>query len=179
MDFLFLLPIVVFLGMPLGLLLAWMAKEELRPGRKWIKLFRRLLLLSLSLLSVYFLFKHSTPLVGVVGVASGIVTAVALNIFKHAAKQRFNYDYLFLGLLMAAAFASLKGAQLLVFSVLLFLYGLPFSSSVFLNSKKRCWKLTASHAALFFPPLLFLFLGELAAIGFGLAAIHLLVKVRG
>ncbi len=179
MDFLFLLPIAVFLGMPAGLLLAWMAKEELRQGRKWIKLFRRFLLLALAVSSLYFLFKHSMPWIGVVSVISGIITAVILNISKYAAKRRFNYDYLFLGLLMAAALTSLKGAQLLVFSVLLFLYGLPFSSSVFLNSKKKWWKLLAYNAALFFPPLLFMLLGELAAVGFGLASIHLLMKVKG
>lgn len=177
MDFLFLLPIIVFLGMPLGLLLAYMAKEELRPGKKYIKLFRRCLLLALSLLSVYFLLKHSTPWVGIIGIAAGIVTAVFLNISRYAAKRWMNYDYLFMGLLMAAALASVTDSKLFLFSVLLFLYGLPFSSSVLMHSKKKWWKVVAFHAALFFPPLLFLFLGGLAAVGFGLSAIHLLVKV--
>ena len=50
-----LLPLIVLLGIPVGLFVAWLASDELRAGRKW---FIALSLTSLIAGIVFFLFEE-------------------------------------------------------------------------------------------------------------------------
>ncbi|HII15913.1 MAG TPA: hypothetical protein HA362_06390 [Nanoarchaeota archaeon] len=176
MQFLFLLPIAVFLGLPAGMFLAWIAKEELKPGARYILLFSKALFFAIALLSLFFLFRNSQPYIGVIAVTAGIVIAVALNIFSAMAKTRFNYDYLFLGLVLCSGMAVLSVNALIALASCLLLCGLPFASLE--NTKKKIWKRLLFNAVLFFAPLLFLLLGPISVVGFGASAIYLLLRMR-
>ena len=116
MDFLFLLPVAAFLGFPLGILLAWIAKEELPSGAKYIGYFRQVLIFSIAIISLVLLFRHAEPWVGLLSIASGIILAVVLNI-AHARLERTKYhffmDYFSLGLCVVSAIAVLDRDTLL------------------------------------------------------------------
>lgn len=180
MDYLFLLPIAVFAGLPLGMLLAWIAKQEIVQGAKYISLLRRIIISLISVLAIVLLFMYSLPWIGFISVIFGILLAVFLNIM-HARLERkkynFKLDYLFLGLCMTSAIAVLEQKALLVFSFLVFLYGLAYSSRHY-KQLKNGGELFAFDSVLFFAPFPFLLLGNVAVVGFGLSAFYLLLRSR-
>ncbi|MDD4877571.1 MAG: hypothetical protein PHO02_00870 [Candidatus Nanoarchaeia archaeon] len=180
MDYLFLLPIAVFAGLPLGILLAWIAKKEIVSGGKYLSLLRRIIIFLISMSAIAMLFTHSIPWVGLVSVIAGIILAVFLNI-AHARLERkkynFNLDYLFLGLCMTSAIAVLEENALLVFSFLCFIYGLAYASRHY-KRLKGGWELFAFNSVVFFVPFPFLLLGDVAVVGFGLSAFYLLLRTR-
>lgn len=178
MDYLFLLPVAVFSGFLLGILLAWIAKEELSFGTKYIAYFRQILMFAIAVISLVLLLRHAVPWVGLLSIASGIILAVILNI-AHARLERkkHNYfmDYFFLGLCMVSAIAVLDRDILLIFSCLVFLYGLPYSS-VFYSKLKQGTALISFNFFMFFVPFPFLLLGDVAVVGFGVSAFYLLLR---
>lgn len=180
MDYLFLLPLAVFAGLPLGMLLAWIAKQEITAGAKYLSLFRRIIIFVISMMAIILLFMHSLPWIGFVSVIFGIILAVLLNIM-HARLERkkynFKLDYLFLGLCTSSAIAVLEQNTLLAFSLLVFLYGLAYSSRHY-NQLKNGWELFAFDSVVFFAPFPFLLLGDIAVVGFGLSAFYLLLRAR-
>ncbi|MFA5887398.1 MAG: hypothetical protein WC852_01670 [Candidatus Nanoarchaeia archaeon] len=180
MDFLFLLPVAVFAGFPLGILLAWIAKEELSLGTKYIGYFRQILIFAIAVMSLVLLFTHAVPWVGLLSIASGIILAVVLNI-AHAKLERKKYnffmDYFFLGLCLVSAIAVLDKDMLLIFSSLVFIYGLPYSS-IFYSKLRNSTALISFNLFLFFAPFPFLLLGDVAVVGFGVSAFYLLLRAR-
>ncbi|MDI6737708.1 MAG: hypothetical protein QME12_04300 [Nanoarchaeota archaeon] len=180
MDYLFLLPLAVFAGLPLGMLLAWFAKQEITAGANYLSLLRRIIIFAISISAIVMLFMHSLPWVGFVSVISGIILAVFLNVMQaRLERKRYNFklDYLFLGLCMGSAIAVLGQNALLAFSFLVFLYGLAYASRHY-NQLKNGWKLFAFDSVVFFAPFPFLLLGKVAVVGFGLSAFYLLLRAR-
>lgn len=180
MDYLFLLPIVVFAGLPLGMLLAWIAKQEIVTEAKYLSFLRRIIIFVISMLAIVLLFIYSLPWIGFVSVIAGIILAVLLNVM-HARLERkkynFKLDYLFIGLCMTSAIAVLEQNALLVFSLFAFLYGLAYASRHY-NQLKNGFELFAFDSVLFFAPFPFLLLGDVAVVGFGLSVFYLLLRAR-
>lgn len=180
MDYLFLLPLAVFAGLPLGMLLAWIARQEIVQGAKYLSLLRRIIIAAISVSSIALLFMHSLPWIGVVSIIAGIIIAVVLNIM-HARLERkrynFKLDYLFLGLCMTSAIAVLEQDALLAFSFICFLYGLAYSSRHY-KQLKSGFQLFGFNTVIFFAPFPFLLLGDIAAVGFGISAFYLLLRAR-
>lgn len=180
MDYLFLLPAAVFAGLPLGMLLAWAARQEIIEGARHISLLRQAIIFAVSIFAIAMIFTHSLPWIGFVSVIAGIILAVFLNVM-HARLERkrhnFRLDYLFLGLCMTSAIAVLERGALLLFSLLVFLYGLAYSS-VNYKQLKSGFRLFAFNTVLFFAPFPFLLLGDVAVVGFGLSAFYLLLRAR-
>ncbi|MFH1839706.1 MAG: hypothetical protein ABH849_00985 [Nanoarchaeota archaeon] len=127
--------IIAFLGLVIGLLLARFTKEELKQGEKYFIWIKRTVLIIL----VTFLFYLALPnyLTTVIFFIAGLIVAYF-----------FKKEYFYFGL---ALFSTLN-----IFAVvLIFLFGLPYGSSLF--SKKYKYKTLLFDLILFAIPFLLFF----------------------
>ncbi len=100
--------VVVFLGLFIGIALAFIAPEELRAGRKYFKWFKTILLLLMIAGMVYF----------------GVDLYLAvLNIFMLAAFYMFEKEYWVLGFVLLSS--NVSSEAFFIQSALAFVYGLP------------------------------------------------------
>jgi len=129
------LSLIAFSGLLFGILLGYINPEELKPGKKYFKIFCLLVLFSI-LLVLFFSYKFS-----IIGLALG----VAIGFF-------LKKEYFYLGLSVVASYT--LGLNLLL-SSLVFVYGLPYGSLLILKSKK-IWKEIMFDLILFLIPFLLL-----------------------
>ena len=112
--------ICVFLGVYVGALLAFIAPEELKPGRNYFRAFENTLLVFIILILLYAYGAHLAVL---------ILLGIALSIFLYYTTSTILVNqvaYLLLGIVF---YFSLKTTDLFItISAMIFLYGLPLGS---------------------------------------------------
>ena len=152
MNLLFLIPIISFLGILIGIFLKKIAKEEVKFGKFGSRYFiwmERAILLIIILTVLYF---TENILIAALLAIVGFVVGIFLS------------EYLFLG--VSIVFGFLKSNEiLLLLSSLVFLYGLPFGS-ILRNIKIKHVLLVV----LFFAPFFLLLFGINQDILIGFAA---------
>jgi len=152
----FIAPLAAVLGLFAGIVLARLAKEELQEGRKYIEVFRKLLLLLIFISAIGYAAIYENMLNTVLGIAFGFI---ALKIKKE------RYDYIFLGIIATATVMIQSQAIIFLISALIFLYGLPYGSMMKHNLQN-----IAAHSIAFFLPFLLLIMPGLdisSLLGFG------------
>ena len=112
--------ICVFLGVYVGALLAFIAPEELKPGRNYFRAFENTLLVLIILILLYAYGAHLAVL---------ILLGIVLSIFLYYTTGTILVNqiaYLLLGIVF---YFSLKTTDLFItISAMIFLYGLPLGS---------------------------------------------------
>ncbi|MEW6063073.1 MAG: hypothetical protein AB1571_01745 [Nanoarchaeota archaeon] len=120
-----------FTGLLIGVLLAKLSPEEVKPGKKYFIILKKLVLLSIIITLVYYTkFLFLSFFIGV--------------LFAYF----FNYAYLYLGLSLIVSVIS-KQFNLLIASFI-FIYGLPYGTLL----NKNILKKTVLYLLLFLAPLL-------------------------
>lgn len=132
------IPIVAFLGLILGILLAKISPEEMKPGKKYFIIFRNVLLPIISIILFY--FSNYNILFFIVGLIIGYFIKL---------------DYFYFGLVLAFAFYVSKEI-LFILASLIFIYGLPTGT---LLEKKIKPKQFLKLMAMFFLPFIILTFG--------------------
>ena len=127
-----LIAVIAFCGLLVGYLLTFMAKEEIKPGRKYFAILERALLITLALV---LLSQVWTTKVFFIPLIMGVLVGYFL---------RFRYFYL--GLALAAS-VTLPMDMFVLVASLIFLHGLPYGS---ISSKLKL----PFHMVLFFIPIL-------------------------
>lgn len=121
--------IISYLGLFIGFLLAVIAKEELKPGKKYFIFLQKIILLLIFIFLVVFIdLNYILVLL--------ILSFIIISVFKR--KKEFNelpYIYIILSVIF---FLSSKILNLFIIeSSLIFLYGLPTGSLLTKKSKKE------------------------------------------
>jgi hypothetical protein len=129
------LSLIVFSGLLFGILLAYISPEELDGGKKYFEIFSLLVLFGIFLVLIHY-FKFS-----VIGLVLGVISGYFLKRV---------YFYFGLGLVLS----HVLGFNLL-FSSLVFIFGLPYGSLLVIKSKKL-WKEIVIDFVLFLIPFLLL-----------------------
>lgn len=127
-----LIAVIAFLGLMVGYLLTVLAKEEIKPGKKYFLILQRVLLLALALV---LLSQVWTKKVFIIPFILGIVVGYFLQ-----------FRYLYLGLALAASI-TLSVDFFVIVASLVFLHGLPYGS---ISSKLKL----PFHALFFFIPVI-------------------------
>ena len=123
--------LIVFLGLIIGIILAYIAKEELKDGKKHFILLQNVLL---TLILFFLLFFYKINLILNIGISLAVFLSLYfyLNTLK---KQMIKYiDYGLLGIFFY--YASNNINLFLLQSALIFIYGFP-AGSLLINIKKR------------------------------------------
>lgn len=105
-----------FLGLLAGVILSCFTKEELKPGKKYFMLLEKILLLSISLIIIF--YTKDFLLFLVLGIIAGFV---------------FRKAYFYFGLALPLAF----GSFLVLMSSLVFIFGLPHGALLAIKLKKK------------------------------------------
>lgn len=150
LDFL-MATIIVFLGIIIGTLLAFIAPEELKPGIKYFSLMKKILMVAIALIFIY-QYLTEVWLLLLMAVFVGYYFYLA-NFAKKESKEKM--IYFLMGFIL---FLSYEDATIfLVQASLIFLYGLP-EGTLFANQfigKKKCAKLNViKHLLLNYCPFL-------------------------
>jgi hypothetical protein len=126
MDFLryFLVSLVVYLGLLVGIILSFMAKEELKPGKKYFLLTHNIVLGFILFFFLEFLD---------INVYLTLFLPLILVISSFYYKFKTNYIYFLLGIIFWLSFRSGRGSLLI--SSLIFFYGFLVSSMEFKAKK--------------------------------------------
>lgn len=122
---------VSYISLFIGFLLAIIAKEELKPGKKYLILLQKIILLSIFILLLIFInLNYILVLL--------ILAFIIIYVLKRYSKKAFNevpYTYLILSIIF---YISSKKLNLFVIeSSLIFLYGLPTGTLLTKKSKKE------------------------------------------
>lgn len=145
--------IVSYLGLLLGIVLISIAPEEQRPGIRYFIFFKQLLLL--LILSFLLLFYEINLILALI-----ILFLFAVSLFNKKIDliKKLEKYYLVYFIFGIAFFISSKIIDFFVIeSILIFLYGIP-SASVIFNLKKKNYKDVFLKNALFFAPIILLYL---------------------
>lgn len=122
----FLLLIISYSGLFIGLILPRVAFEELNDGRKYFLIMQLLLMIILINILIYY---YNT----LIFVITGILMVALIFILKYVLKNRvYVIDYLVLGVLFY--YSSVDQTIMLINSAGIFLYGFPTASLIILNS---------------------------------------------
>ncbi len=127
-----LIALIAFLGLLGGYVLTFLAKEEIKPGKKYFLILQRLILIALALL---LLSKVWTTTAFIIPLILGLLVGFFLKV-----------RYLYLGLALAAA-VNLPMDFFVLVASLVFLYGLPYGST---STKLKL----PFHAVFFFIPVI-------------------------
>jgi hypothetical protein len=131
MELIFFLTLIVsFIGLYAGLVLARVAREELKSGKRYFVFMQQVLLLIMIALMAYFYKLY------VVGIIIVVLIAALLYFLRKVDISRIIYSVL------GAAFTfSFYSQQLFYLTAsLVFIYGFPTSSLIYLNEKnKKAW----------------------------------------
>ncbi|MBU2560730.1 MAG: hypothetical protein KKD17_00380 [Nanoarchaeota archaeon] len=119
----------VFLGVYAGALLAFIAPEELKPGRSYFRAFENTLLVFIVLILLYAYGAH----LGVL-----ILLGVAATVFLYFTSEESPVNQIAYFLLGIAYFFSTKSVDLFItVSSMIFLYGLPLGSLYVARKMKK------------------------------------------
>lgn len=112
----FLIFALSFLGLLAGIIISLFTKEELKPGKKYFMLFEKIILLSISLVIIFYVEDFFTFFI--LGLLAGFI---------------FRRVYFYYGLALPLA----SGSFLLILSSLVFIFGLPEGSLLYYKLKKK------------------------------------------
>jgi hypothetical protein len=109
--------LVTFLSLFLGVVLARLTKEELKPGEKYFKFLKYIFLIAVIFISLYVSISNKDFII------FAIVLVISLYLLFYKKKQKETYIYALLGFIIyySSSFINL----FLLESALIFLYGLP------------------------------------------------------
>ena len=149
---------IVVLGIFLGVLLGYIAKEELRPGRKYLALMQAAILLLMVVFAVYYRLMQYIPIMLL------FILLVWLEAKKITKEPKPGFYYVIYMIFAFLFFEASKTGSFIVFDSLIFLFGLPAGSLMFM--KKKWVKNSVSLAVMFIvlSAVLFLLVGTLATI---------------
>lgn len=128
----FLTSTTVALGLFSGLFLGWIAKEELKPGKKYLILFQHLVLVSIIIFMIY--FKSN--------IYFTIVSSLIILYILYNTKMKKQISMKIYILLTLIFYESSLRDSFIIQSVLIFMYSLPSASLAFMN-KEGLWKITS------------------------------------
>ena len=128
--------IIVFLGLPIGIILAYIAKEEIKPGKSYLVFFQSLLFLLIVVFLMYSFNLH---------IAVIIIIALLLIGLMYVLRYKYETTAIY-PLLAVFLYMSSKNTNLfMIESSLIFLYGLP-TGSLLINFKKNNYiKIILAH----------------------------------
>lgn len=141
---------LAFIGLILGAILAFFVKEELKPGQKYFKWLKKIVLIVIIVMLVYFSFQLTYSYL--IAFAAGILISW---VFKKY------YFYLGVGLLGSSLLFNDKIFIALI--ALIFILGFPvgtLQASKLLSKKSKLVKIIVLDAILFSLPLLLLLYGN-------------------
>ncbi len=119
--------IVIILGIPCGMIVGWIAKEELKEGKEYF-IFLESVLLGL----MFFFLLHYRDL-STIGVLAGITAFALFSRFKKIRRGYVVY-LIFLVILLLSRFYIIEAS-------LMFIYGIPYGSVMYMNYYKKIRKL--------------------------------------
>lgn len=141
--------IISYFGLLAGVILIKMAPEEQKPGKKYFILIKKIIFL---LLIAFLLVYYNINLIFSLSLLLALLILMAI---KKIELEKSEFAYLSLGIMF---FLSSKMTDLFIIeSMLVFLYGIPAASLIF-KIKKKNYKDIFIKNALFFIPILLLFL---------------------
>ena len=129
--------IIASLGIFCGVVLGYIAKEELKPGKKYLILLQYVLIAVMIVLMVYFRFEEEIVFL--------FVAALFFVIYKTRFKKQIMPE---IYVLFALIFSKAPAAAFIVWSSLIFLYGFPTGSLLYM--KKNWIKLCLIVSLMFF-----------------------------
>jgi hypothetical protein len=149
---------IVVLGIFLGVLLGYIAKEELRPGRKYLALMQAAILLLMVVFAVYYRLMQHIPVMLL------FILLVWLEAKKITKEPNPGFYYVLYMIFAFTFFEASKSCTFIVFDSLIFLFGLPAGSLMFM--KKKWARNSAALAVLFIvlSAVLFFLVGTVATI---------------
>ena len=122
---------ISYIGLFVGFILAMIAEEEIKPGKKYLIYLQKIILLLIFIFLVTYINLNYT-------LAILILAFIIIHIIKKSYKKEFNeipYTYIILAIIF---YLSSKNPNLFVIeSSLIFLYGLPAGSLLTKKSKKE------------------------------------------
>lgn len=124
----FLIFVLGFIGLLIGILIAFFTKEELEPGKYYFMMLEKIVLFAISLVIVFFV--RDFLLFFILGLCAGFV---------------FRKVYFYLGFILPLA----TGSFLLILASLTFIFGLPHSALLCLKFKRE-WGKEVILSSLFF-----------------------------
>lgn len=124
-----LVALVVSIGLILGRILAWIAKEEIKPGKKYLLILQKALFCAIAAVLMY----ANRTNVHYVWIG-GLIIFAYLSFFK-------KINHLIISAILGAGFyISSNTDQFLLTSALIFLYGMP-AGSLMKNKKELALKI--------------------------------------
>ena len=115
----FLVSFLAYSGLFIGMSLAFIAKEEIKPGRKYFVFLKKMVL---SLVIVFLFVLHKLDYI----IVLPALAIVLVYFYKVRVNKGFNEDFLIYLILGAIFYSSYKNTNLFVIeSSLMFLYGFP------------------------------------------------------
>lgn len=138
----FLISLIVYLGLGVGIVLSFMAKEELKPGKKYFILIHNIILAFILFFILEFL-KINVFLT----LLLPLVISVLLFYFKLEFYKKSPWVYLFFGIIFFIASKNIN--NLLIISALMFFYGFLISSLQINLKKKNYHKILLKNIGFF------------------------------
>lgn len=123
----FLTSIIAFSGIIMGIIIALITDEELKPGKKYFILLQKMILI-VMIFSLLFFFELSLPLV----IIASLIFAVFIHFYKEKIPSKLIFP--FLAIIFTLSYGTEK--LFLIESSLIFLYGLPTGSLAVYFKKK-------------------------------------------
>lgn len=121
---------IVSLGVICGLVMGKMAKEELRPGKKYFAILQSLVIFLMVVFAVYL---NLRPYITVLLAFLFLVRLHHVNILKEPKLVFYYIAYVVFSILF---FEASRSASLIIFPVLIFIYGLPTGSLLIMRKKR-------------------------------------------
>lgn len=125
--------VVVFMGIVSGIILAFIAKEELKQGKRYFVLMRNLLLALIVVFLLYFYYINKY-----------LILIISVLLFLSLSKINLKKDYIVYWLTGIVLLLVSKNKDfLLIESILIFLYGLP-AGTLFAMRFIKDWKVVVN-----------------------------------
>ena len=145
----FLVSIITYLGLLIGIILIKLAPEEQKPGKKYFILLKKILFF---VIIVFLLFSYK---INIILTTILLFFTIILLLNKKINLENSSRVYFFLGIIF---YLSSKVFNLFVIeSVLIFLFGIP-TSSLIIKLKKRNYKNILIKNLWFFVPVIVLYI---------------------
>jgi len=128
---------VSFLGLILGIILAYIAKEELRPGKKYFILLQKIILTLIPSFFLFYLLKENISLL----IISLLMFSILINSYSKKIKTHYIYPILALIFYFSSKNIDLFKIQ----AFLIFLYGFPTGSLLTKVTKKNYIGIVLKH----------------------------------
>jgi len=148
----YLIPLIVFSGLILGVILAKVSPEEMKSGERYFKILKKITLTILIISLIFLAIPLFLELI--LGLVVGYIAALLLK-----------RVYFFLGLALFLSFLTSIPDLILLFSSIVFIFGLPTGSLIAseVKKKKDLYLSMILNAIFFLSPFLLFFIRDLLA----------------